>query len=390
MIYFKVTLPFTAYTNCNSIINIDTKVTTVEEVLKAVYERFPKLKPFIEERVYTKQKSIRKTLNGLLLNNKKITSLKAAVQDGDIFLLKPLTNTKVNVMLNVIKLPNIDHKHYYHFFLGYFFPILFWYLKTKDDPSLGTIYVRSCSYLDKILKEVKIPRLKILEREKFDAELNKLTVTAKNSKTIKNNIRGWDMNRDKDAKKLAILYPASGIRYICEFLRKRLQNKIKKESKTLPEGNYVLVIKRGDPNKSNKCDEKLVAGSLRRSISNFDKMVKLIEKVGFKVFPVELEDKSFAWQIAAFSRANMVVAQHGAGLTNIVFSPPGMSVVEIMPKEMVKVKTLLVKVIFESLTRDLDFGHKLVVQSKRHGPVDTKKVIDALKKLSKKKNQYAK
>jgi len=45
-----------------------------------------------------------------------------------------------------------------------------------------------------------------------------------------------------------------------------------------------------------------------------------------------LEDLSFTEQVKLFSKAKVVIGPHGAGLTNIIWSGSGTSVIELMPK----------------------------------------------------------
>lgn len=67
--------------------------------------------------------------------------------------------------------------------------------------------------------------------------------------------------------------------------------------------------------------------STRRSLLNEDAVFRNLEPLGFeRVVPGEM---SVAAQIAAFSGARVIVAAHGAALTNMVFAPPGATIVEL-------------------------------------------------------------
>jgi capsular polysaccharide biosynthesis protein len=49
-----------------------------------------------------------------------------------------------------------------------------------------------------------------------------------------------------------------------------------------------------------------------------------------------LETLPFRSQVELFAQAEVVLSPHGAGLTNILFSPPGLTVVEMIPQDIVR------------------------------------------------------
>ena len=63
-----------------------------------------------------------------------------------------------------------------------------------------------------------------------------------------------------------------------------------------------------------------------RRLSNHDEVVDAFVERGFKI--VVPEDHSVAQQAEIFSKARVVAASHGAGLTNIAFCQPGTQIVE--------------------------------------------------------------
>lgn len=68
-----------------------------------------------------------------------------------------------------------------------------------------------------------------------------------------------------------------------------------------------------------------------RKVSNFDDLNRrVLARRGFE--PVELERLSVEAQVDLFSKADVVVAEHGAGLANIAFMRPGSFVIEVMPE----------------------------------------------------------
>lgn len=64
-----------------------------------------------------------------------------------------------------------------------------------------------------------------------------------------------------------------------------------------------------------------------RKIINEDEIFELFEPYGFKRY--HLEDLSFLEQVALFHGAKAVIAAHGAGLTNLIFSDPHITMIEI-------------------------------------------------------------
>lgn len=66
----------------------------------------------------------------------------------------------------------------------------------------------------------------------------------------------------------------------------------------------------------------------RRRLLNETEVEADLRAAGFKT--VALEQHSFAEQIGFFASAKVIVAPHGAGLSNVVFSQPGTKVVELV------------------------------------------------------------
>jgi hypothetical protein len=65
--------------------------------------------------------------------------------------------------------------------------------------------------------------------------------------------------------------------------------------------------------------------SARRRIANFDAVSPIFERHGIDLFVAD--GLSLAEQVRTFANASTVVAVHGAGLANIIFTPPGADIV---------------------------------------------------------------
>ena len=70
-----------------------------------------------------------------------------------------------------------------------------------------------------------------------------------------------------------------------------------------------------------------------RRVLNEQNLFPLFNRYGIQ--PVTLSRLSFSEQLNLFASVEVVMAPHGAGLANLVFSPPGCKVIEFMPKNRV-------------------------------------------------------
>ena len=69
-----------------------------------------------------------------------------------------------------------------------------------------------------------------------------------------------------------------------------------------------------------------------RRVVNEDEVVDFLKSQGFEV--VVAGKLPLSRQIAAFANAKVIVGPHGAGLSNMVFAPPGAKVIELMGSAM--------------------------------------------------------
>lgn len=87
----------------------------------------------------------------------------------------------------------------------------------------------------------------------------------------------------------------------------------------------ILLIERGKPNQkvsNSDSNQSSIGGVLRRSIVNHNElylMIKSMIKAPFELHNLQLETLSLKEQIEYFDRAAVVIAQHGAGLTNCLW-----------------------------------------------------------------------
>jgi len=97
-----------------------------------------------------------------------------------------------------------------------------------------------------------------------------------------------------------------------KMLRKAFQPKEK--DKTSEPGRKIYISRRGAP---------------KRSVENEKELEDTLEKIGFEI--VRLDRLSFYKQIELMSQASVIVAMHGAGLSNMIWARKPCRIVEVFP-----------------------------------------------------------
>ena len=265
--------------------------------------------------------------------------------------------------------------HFYHYMLGYLMPIVI-----SPDRTTGRVSVVSVGLLDRITREVfgdevdivPEPNLTINDYPKLRNRLNKLfgnyvfmrffisTIVKQSiNRALKN--YNFDQSLMLNSFDSPLRYQFDHISVFRDFVEKRLAGKIKtlKKSASKPD---ILLIDRGQPH-SHYAEIGRTSGSQRRSIPNIDSLCDLLNK-HHKTATFNLEDKDLALQIAVFSEAKVVVAQHGAALTNIIWMRPGSLVIEIIPPN--KVPANPGQEFFSRLAEEMNIRHQYIFQEHEH------------------------
>ena len=117
---------------------------------------------------------------------------------------------------------------------------------------------------------------------------------------------------------------------------------IQQEIKKLPEWSiFFLREKFLDLRKKFQTSKKIFidrTDSLYKhcKLINNQEVIKFLEKKGFKSY--QTSKLNFYEQIYLFENAEIIISPHGAALTNIIFSKPGMRLFELIPKNHGSVK----------------------------------------------------
>ena len=140
----------------------------------------------------------------------------------------------------------------------------------------------------------------------------------------------------------------------------------------------VLVIDRREPDqaRTEAAGQARPTGAQRRSIPNLADLAAALEVLG-PVRVVDPASMSPVEQIEAYSQAEVVVGQHGAGLANIVWTSPGARVVEIQPPVGPSVRGL-----FGELASSMGRGYAMVRQDELHAPIDVSAVVAAARAMT--------
>ena len=221
-------------------------------------------------------------------------------------------------------------EHFYHFLLGFLLPLAA-YIVRRGIAEDRAIILRDCGPLDRILRELALPGLLCCERFTHTS----IRKSLEHSPWAEiDEIKGFDFGHLPDEK---VLYDAVSIGIGVQFLRRRLASAIgtaKIEIKASWTGSpRVLMIERGDadPFYQSSLVELKSSANQRRSIGNHAELAARMaaDYPGFR--NVRLESASLAEQIAWFGLTDILVAQHGAALSNIIWMRRGAHVVEIVP-----------------------------------------------------------
>ena len=265
--------------------------------------------------------------------------------------------------------------HFYHYMLGYLMPIAI-----SPDRVPGRVSVVSVGLLDRITREVFADEMEIVQQPTIAAQdypklrdrlkkifrgsfLKRLVIRPIVKLSMSRALKAYNPGRlvMLDAFDSPLRYQFERISVFRDFVETRLADRIEtlKKSASKP---YVLLIDRAPPH-SHYAEVGRTSGSQRRSLPNINSLCEFLNKHR-KAEIFHLEDTDLALQIAVFSEAKVVIAQHGAALTNIVWMRPGSLVIEIIPPN--KVPRYPRQEFFSHLAAEMNVRHQYILQDHEH------------------------
>lgn len=191
---------------------------------------------------------------------------------------------------------------YFHFLYGYLFPFI-----QHTSPSYDDIYfLLDCNGFSRFYKELKAYKINTIEKNKnlaYNIDMLKSYIGFDSIRCIYENLKP-DIIKERIYKSI-----------------KYTQNKYNTD---------VLLINRAIPNLD---DKQTFSGSIRRSIPNIDSIRNLLDRKNVSYTFCHMENMTLKEQIEIFSSHKIIIAQHGAALSNIIFCDNVIDIYEIRPLE---------------------------------------------------------
>jgi len=240
---------------------------------------------------------------------------------------------------------------FYHFLLGYFAPLTVWLRETGAK----NIAVRDCGPMN----------------QWFDLLGPEISMQIVKPGVALHTLAG---NRSRH-------HVVTGLDYPNKHKRHRLSVAIKAMQSFLPNldtsSSPILIIDRvtADDFHSSSMSETEMSGARRRSTPNLGSVCEEILVPGSYVF-ADMATIAPASQVALAQHSKVLVAQHGAGLTHMIWMQRGSTVIEIhphLPDEAIDVFLLLAKALGHHYIR--------ISQSHVHADIDSNDLIEAFRSL---------
>ncbi len=235
-------------------------------------------------------------------------------------------------------------EHFYHFFFGYFMPLVLWQEKT----GISDFAVRNCGPMN--------PWFELL-RENSELEFMPPGVMLQRVLTRRQEmqiLRGWDD-------------PLRFHRKSLEIFSTTVLNRVGIDSRSANSGQKRITVLDRTPSPAfflASKSEVHASGADWRSMPNTERIADALKDLG-SVTLVDAAAMSPADQVRLFARTDLLVAQHGAGLSNIVWLPTGAAVIEIKPP-----LAPVINEIFANLAASRAIDHASIDQDDEHAEVN--------------------
>jgi len=240
-------------------------------------------------------------------------------------------------------------QQYYHFLLGYLAPVFHW---TAANPG-KRIAVRDCGPMNRWFD--LLPESSEVEIMTVGDVLHVLAGDLQAHLVL----RGMDFPDQFPPREIAIF-------------AERTRTIARARASDTPPHPVTVVSDRAsfDDFFATPAAEWPESGSQKRSVPNLVDVVKSWEDPTVKVIDGARSD--VYQQILLHSHARVLIGQHGAGLTNMIWMAPGSSVIEILPPMPADASP-----IFANLARACGLNHLCVKQDTLHSEIQPEVLSDA-------------
>lgn len=240
-------------------------------------------------------------------------------------------------------------EHFYHFLLGYFMPLVLWQERTGTKE----IAVRDCGPMNPWFGLLRpdtdietMPPGVMLER----------VLSHRQERVI---LHDWDNPTRFHRRSLA-------------QVRSAVLSREGDSPSRSDHPRITLLERRPNPEFFHSgAAETPGGGSGWRSVPNIDEIADALAPLG-TVAIVDTAEMTPREQVQLMKATDLLVAQHGAGLANMLWLPPTSGVVELLPPLPQTIDT-----IFSNLAAALDHGYRSVPQPDLHAAVDAGAVAAA-------------
>jgi len=229
--------------------------------------------------------------------------------------------------------------HFFHFLFGVFLPFAAQTFETRSD---FNYLVPTCAGLEQFFSELPGWTVNFLDPDDYELALQ--TVRPASFAGLDSRARAASAEAQSIAQQLLKLWEIEHVG--------KIQNRILLVER-LPKSSSTDAVTRDE----------------RRSLENIDELELAISDLG-DVKRVSLESLSLVEKARAFREADVVVAQHGAGLANLIFSTQSTSFVEICPYPG--------KTLFETMATSFGNRYARCAQLGSHGIVNPATVRDQI------------
>ena len=259
-------------------------------------------------------------------------------------------------------------EHFHHFLLGFFIPLIHLRSTKWVTPPFKRLFVRSCGPLDPLIKELGDDCIEIIDKDQHRQLAEVGSHKGSDEKGVELRlvtVRGCDWPCAYDKRKFTRAREV--LLSIDAFQRERRLLKDEWSPRR------ILLIKR-EPSLAfynSERSEIKTSGQERRSIANQDELYRSLRGRWVGCLCVSTETLTIARQVALFSLADIIIAQHGAALANVVWARQNATVIEIFPYTSGFEKEVD---FFGHLCRCMGLRYRRVLQSHEHSDVDIDEV----------------